>query len=78
MRILSALALSAALAMAFTVTAGGVAEAKKASAKNKSCIATNTATKKKVSWSCKADEICCYNPTINKGSCSPKATGFCL
>lgn len=77
MRIIASLALSLALAFTFVVSTGTVVEAKKA-AKTKSCAATNSDTKKKVSWKCKADEICCYNPTINKGSCSPKATGFCL
>lgn len=77
MRFISALAVSAALALAFTVTTGSEAEAKKA-AKSKSCTATNTQTSKKVSWKCKAEELCCFNPLLNQGSCSPKATGFCL
>lgn len=77
MRFISALALSAALALTFTVSTGGPAEAKKKAA-SKSCVATNTQTSKKVSWKCKADERCCFNPVLNQGSCSPKATGFCL
>lgn len=77
MRMIASLALSLALGLTFVVSSGTVVEAKKA-AKAKSCVATNAQTKKKMSWSCKAEEICCFNPTINKGSCSPKATGFCL
>ena len=72
-----AVALGALLAVSMIGGGSGGAEAKKA-AKSKSCAATSTQTGKKVSWSCKAEEICCFNNAINKGSCSPKATGFCL
>ena len=76
MRWLSALGLCAALALAFTFSGTSEANAKR-SAKNKQCMATNAATKKKVSWRCSGSERCCYDSVMNKGSCVP-ANGMCL
>ena len=78
MRWLGALGLGAAVALAFTFAASDGAEAsKKGAAKNKMCVATSSATKKKISWRCAGNETCCYNATTNKASCSP-AAGICL
>lgn len=81
MRLIAALGLGAVLALGGSLGLSGEAEAskKKASAKAKLCSATNTQTGKKVSWRCDANQICCYNATTNKSSCSPSTvTGFCL
>ena len=74
MRWISAVALSAALALAFTISAGSDAEAskrKKAAPKSKVCSAT-TIDNKKVSFRCKATESCCYDGLMAKGNCVPK------
>lgn len=71
MRWISALSLGAAIAIGLTFSASTEAEAKRSAAKSKACVATNPATKKKISWRCAGNETCCYNPTTNKASCSP-------
>ncbi len=73
MRWISAFAVTAALAFAVTVSTTGDAEAKKKApvAKSKSCKAT-TMDNKKVSFSCKASESCCYDGLMAKGNCVPK------
>lgn len=70
MRWITALSLGAALALGLSFSASTEAEAKRA-AKSKACVATNPATKKKISWRCAGNETCCYNATTNKASCSP-------
>ena len=72
MRWISAFALSAAMALAVTISVSGDAEAaKKAAPKSKLCKAT-TIDNKKVSFRCKASESCCYDGLMAKGNCAPK------
>jgi hypothetical protein len=73
MRWISALALAATMALAFTVSVSGDAEAAKkkpAVSKSKLCKAT-TIDNKKVSFRCKASESCCYDGLMAKGNCAP-------
>ena len=72
MRWIAAFAMSATLALAFTLTVSGEAEAskKKAAPKAKLCSAT-TIDNKKVSFRCKANEKCCYDGLMAKGNCVP-------
>lgn len=72
-RWISAVALGAALAFAFTLPMSSEAEAKKKASvpKNKACIGT-TIEGKKVSFKCKASESCCFDGLMAKGNCVPK------
>jgi len=74
MRWFVALAATAALALAFTVSSSGDVEAAKkkpAVSKSKLCKATSLEGKK-VSFRCKASETCCYDGLMAKGNCAPK------
>lgn len=70
MRLIAAIALAAALGLAFAMPMGSEAEAakKKATPKNKLCTAT-TIDNKKVSFKCKASEKCCFDGLMAKGNC---------
>jgi hypothetical protein len=71
MRKILALTLAAALGLSFVVGTIGDAEAKKkSSSKAKQCTAT-TIDNKKVSFSCKATEKCCFDGLMAKGNCVP-------
>jgi hypothetical protein len=72
MRWIAAMFLSLGLALAFTISTSGDAEAKrkKAAPKNKLCTAT-TIDNKRVSFRCKASEKCCYDGLMAKGNCVP-------
>lgn len=76
MRFIAALGLSAALALAFTMSVSTDVEAAK-KGKSKSCSAANIITGKKASWKCGAAEKCCYDTISDKGTCVP-ASGICL
>lgn len=73
MRMIAAFALSLALALAFSLSFADDAEAKKKASKpkNKACIGT-TIDGKKVNFTCKATENCCFDGLMAKGNCTPK------
>ena len=48
-----------------------------ADAGHKLCKAT-TLEGKKVTFKCKADQRCCYNKLLNKGTCGSKKLPMCL
>lgn len=68
-------ALGLAVAFALAMAAGGDAEASKrkksSAAKNKACVGT-TIDGKKVNFTCKATENCCFDGLMAKGNCTPK------
>ncbi len=66
------LAIAFAVAVGLSMSMGTDAEAaKKSSAKNKACVGT-TIEGKKVKFSCKASESCCFDGLMAKGNCTPK------
>lgn len=73
MRMIAAFALSFALALALSVSFSSEADAKKkaSSGKNKACVGS-TIDGKKVKFSCKATENCCFDGLMAKGNCTPK------
>ncbi len=70
MRLMTALSIGAAVAMAFTFTAVSSADAKRASAKQ--CQGT-TLDNKKVSFRCKSNERCCFSVVLAQGTCQPSS-----
>lgn len=73
MRFVNSLALGAAVAFAFTLVVSAEAEAKKKAStpKNKACVGT-TIDGKKVKFTCKASETCCFDGLMATKNCVPK------
>lgn len=67
------LAIAFAVAIGVSMSMGTDAEAakKKSVPKNKACVGT-TIDGKKVKFSCKATENCCFDGLMAKGNCTPK------
>ena len=66
------MAIAFAVAVGLSMSLGTDAEAaKKSVPKNKACVG-NTIDGKKVKFSCKATENCCYDGLMAKGNCVPK------
>jgi hypothetical protein len=68
MRLISAIALGLALAVAAPVASDAVA---KKSAKSVMCKAAGL-DGKRVSWSCKSGQTCCWNAILGQGTCGAK------
>ncbi len=74
MRWIASLGLGAAFALGVTILLSDDAEAKKKKAstpKNKACVGT-TIDGKKVNFTCKASEICCFDGLMATKNCVPK------
>lgn len=68
---------SIAFALALACASVSFTGAADAGYKHKLCKAT-TLTGKKVTFKCKADQRCCYNKLLNKGTCGSKKLPLCL
>lgn len=71
MRKILAIAFAVAVGLSFSMGTDAEASKKKSSAKNKACVGT-TIEGKKVKFSCKATENCCFDGLMAKGNCTPK------